>query len=81
MMRNSPYSTGGHRGQERDFLQGRLTELDESLKPYMTLAVFHAGKISEGLNLLEHSALKEQSFAGCHRKQSQTVSGSINGED
>ena len=81
-MKNSPYFIGG-RGQGRDFLQGCLTGLDESVKPFMTssLAIFGAGKSSEGLNLLEHPALKkEHSCAGCHRKQSQTISKSINGE-
>ena len=51
--RNSLYSKGGG---GRDFLRGCLTGLHTGLKPSTTLssAVFHAGKSSDGWNLLEH---------------------------
>lgn len=64
------------------FPAGCLAGLDKGLKPFMTfsLAIFHVGKSSAGLNLLEHPALKKHSVAGCHRKQSQTISKSINEE-
>lgn len=76
----SPYSIRGA-GQRREFLQGYFRGLGKSLKPVVALTILHAGRSSAGLHLLEYSAVEvEQSTAGCHRKQSQIISKSINGE-